>query len=68
MTPLHLAAMRGQLFIVKQLEAHGADLDARDNKQRRPLELAEANRQTQVANYLKSARDISKCRVRKKGQ
>lgn len=62
LTPMHLAAMKGQLFIVKQLEANGASVDVLDDKQRRPHDLAEANRQSRVSNYLKSALNISKCK------
>ena len=55
--------MRGQLHVIKQLEAKGANVEARGHKNRTPLEIAELNKQTQVANYLKAMQDINKCRV-----
>ncbi|ELU17633.1 hypothetical protein CAPTEDRAFT_38727, partial [Capitella teleta] len=40
MTPLHLAAMRGDLSLVKMLERNGADFTVRDDKGRTPLDVA----------------------------
>jgi len=58
--PLHMAAMRGMLTVVQALEAHGARMLMEDNKGRTALVIAEANRQSQVANYLRSQADIHK--------
>ena len=58
-----MAAMRGQLYLLRQMEPRGATLDARDHKDRRPLEVAEDNRQGAVANYLKSAMYLPQIRV-----
>ncbi len=63
LTPVHLAAMRGQLSIIKHLERHGCDLNCKDNKNRTPLDLAEANRQVEVTNYLKSQTMIYKAKT-----
>ena len=56
LTSMHLVAISGQLFNVKQQQSRGVDVDARYNKQRGSLEMAEAKRPTQVANHLKSTR------------
>ena len=54
--------MRGQLFLLRQMEPR-AVIDARDHKGRRPLEVAEENRQGAVENYLKSAMYLPQVRV-----
>ena len=53
-----MAAMRGQLYLLRQMEPRGATLDARDHKDRRPLEVAEDNRQGAVAQ-LSQIRHVS---------
>ena len=55
--------MRGQLATIKHLEAKGADLSIKDQKGRTPLMVAEANRQNECINYLKSQTLIHRARV-----
>ena len=59
----HMAAMRGQPFLLNQMQEQGAALDAPDNKGRRPLEVAEENRQETVVKYLKNTMYHSKIKV-----
>ncbi len=59
----HLAAMRGHLRLLQLIESRGGLLDLRDKQGRRPLEIAEANRQTAVANYLKSEMYLNSVQV-----
>jgi ankyrin repeat protein len=51
-TPLHVAARKGSLVIVKMLVEQGADLEARDKQSQTPLSNALFTRNTQVAAYL----------------
>ncbi|KAG1691624.1 hypothetical protein DVH05_026788 [Phytophthora capsici] len=53
-TPLHLAAMRGELETVQFLvETLDADVNALDSKKRTPRDLAQLKRFRQVVRYLK---------------
>ncbi len=67
LTAVHLAAMRGMLTVLRQLEAHGGAIDVPDAKGRLPIDVAELNRQGAVANYLKSAMYIPQIRVGAEG-
>lgn len=53
-TPLHDAARTGFLDTVKALVEHGADIQARDNADRRPIDLATENEHSSTADYLTS--------------
>ncbi len=54
-TPLHLAAERGYLEVVKYLvKERGADVDCADRNGWRPLYLADLNDHPEVVNYLAS--------------
>ncbi len=55
--------MRGHLRLLQLIESRGGLLDLRDKQGRRPLEIAEANRQTAVANYLKSEMYLNSVQV-----
>lgn len=54
-TPLHLAALHGQLRIVRRLLAAGADREARDTLNRRPQELALMRGFVDIARELEPA-------------
>lgn len=54
-TPLHAAADRGHLPVVKLLLQHGAAVNAQDNNRKTPLQLAMANGHVDVALLLASA-------------
>ncbi len=51
-TPLHVAAAKGRLVVVKLLLKHNADIDAKDSNGRTPLYGAIMAGRTQVAQYL----------------
>ena len=55
--------MRGQLSLLIEMESRGAMMEARDDKDRRPLEVAEANKQKDVVNYLESATHVAQMKV-----
>lgn len=63
-TPLHLAAMRGELSTVQYLvEELDSDLDAPDLQGRTPLDLAKLKGYKRVANYLARQRFRNKWNV-----
>lgn len=51
-TPLHLAAGKGKLEVVKLLVAHGADPVMKDGKGRLAIEEAQESHHTDVVDYL----------------
>jgi ankyrin repeat protein len=51
-TPLHTAAYRGHVGVLKLLLAHGARADVLDSLGRSPLQLAQENRKTNVIAVL----------------
>jgi ankyrin repeat protein len=53
-TALHLAVMRGDLPMVRLLAEAGADPGVAGPDSRTPLQVARANRQTAIAQYLQS--------------
>ncbi len=53
MTPLHAAAGKGLKEIVELLIAEGADVNAKDDKGRTPLDLAIINNETEIADLLR---------------
>ena len=53
MTPLHCAAERGQMSMVRFLVAEGANKKARDNRRRTPMNVAEESLQVNVCRELK---------------
>lgn len=55
-TPLHLAAMRGEISLVKVLIAKGADVNAKTQKGRTALFLAKYTNQMAVVELLKNHR------------
>ncbi|GAB1312345.1 Heterokaryon incompatibility domain-containing protein [Madurella fahalii] len=55
-TPLHVAAERGYLNIVKKLLGHGAERDNRDHQGRTPLLLAAENGEKEVVDLLLTQR------------
>lgn len=56
MTPLHVAAMRGNIGLVKRLIALGATPEALDCLVKTPADMAEDNEHKAVANYLKGVK------------
>lgn len=58
-TPLHLAAERGNMEMVKLLIQSKADMALRDNNGNTPLDLAEQNGHEEVAKYLKDSAGMS---------
>ncbi len=54
-TPLHLAVSADRLDVVRFLVAHGAKIDALDDKVRTPLALAVAEKHYRIVTYLRSA-------------
>ena len=52
--PLHLAAMRGLVDIVKLMIEHGADINRKDTFGMTPLMLAQQMRRPVMANFLRS--------------
>ncbi len=63
LTCVHLAAMIGQLSLVKKAEEYGGQLAAKDMKGRKPVDIAEANRHTDCQHYLESQALICKTQV-----
>lgn len=53
-TPLHDAARTGFLDTVRLLVEHGADPQARDSRNRRPVDLATENDHGDVEDFLRS--------------
>jgi len=52
LTPLHVAARKGSLVVIKLLLQHGADIEAKDRRGNTPLASALLARNTLVADYL----------------
>jgi len=53
-TPLHVAAKEGRVDVAESLIAHGADVHARDNIGKTPLDHAVANGNEGVADVLRT--------------
>lgn len=51
MTPLHAAAVHGQLEVFQLLLRNGADITAKTVRGRTPLQLAEMNDSTDIISY-----------------
>ena len=51
-TALHLAAMRGNLDLVRELEQRGADIDCRNNEGKSPGDIAEVNEHPTLVNFI----------------
>lgn len=57
-SPLHAAARRGSVELVELLIRKGADVDARDGRERTALELAQESGRRETAAVLRSHREI----------
>jgi uncharacterized protein len=53
-TPLHIAAQKNNLELVKLLLAHGADINAVDSEHRTPTDRALKWHHPEMAEFLKS--------------
>jgi len=56
MTPLHVAAMRGNMGLVRRLIEVGSTPEALDCLVKTPADIAEDNEHKDIANYLKGVR------------
>jgi len=56
MTPLHVAAMRGNMDLVRRLVEVGATTEALNCLVKTPADVAEDNEHKDVANYLKGVK------------
>ena len=62
-TPLHIAVRNGQIEFVEVLIANGADVNARDNAQLTPIDLAAAQDRTDILQLLAKVATISSIHV-----
>lgn len=63
LTACHLAAMRGAVRLFKKLEAEDAVIDARDQRGRRPVEVAQANEQRKMTAHIETSMLLPKMKV-----
>jgi len=63
MTALHVAAMRGNVALVRRLVELGATTEALDGLVKTPADVAEDNEHKDVANFLKGVRYLPVAKV-----
>ena len=62
-TLLHYAARYGQLETVKFLVERGANINAKNNYRKTPLDIAKEEGHTEIINVLSSARKEGSCTI-----
>jgi len=63
LTPLHVAAMRGNMVLVRRLVEVGATAEALTGLIKTPADVAEDNEHRDVANYLKGVKYLPVAQV-----